>query len=213
MITGFNTDVKHGTKVYHVQTEDKGRNNPKIETLIYIGGEILDNYRTSYEQSKADLTEDQIMEMLESQHKRVIRSIKIGKYDEPASFPEEVMTDRPIEDVIEEYLSSESAEDSLKLVTNGIAGFTKSRTSTLSFQAMRNESHDAISGATIRLKLLQPNQRVKVFFQGETDRNGALSAEVRLPEVAPGEVSLMVQAMSEWGTYEQAFPLRRVGQD
>jgi len=38
MITGFNTDVKHGAKVYHVQTEDKGRNNPKIETLVYVGG-------------------------------------------------------------------------------------------------------------------------------------------------------------------------------
>ena len=31
------------------QTEDKGLANPKIETLIYVGGEILDNYRSSYE--------------------------------------------------------------------------------------------------------------------------------------------------------------------
>lgn len=212
MITGFNTDVKHGTKVYHVQTEDKGRNNPKIETLVYVGGEILDNCRTSYEQSKADLSEEQIMELLENQHKRVIRSIKIGKYDEPASFPEDVMTDRPLEDVIVAYLESEPVEDSLKLVTNGIAGFTKARTSTLSFLATRTESHDSVSGVMIRIKLIQPGERTKVFFKGETDRNGALSADVHLPEVAPGEVTVMVQAVSEWGTYEQAFPLRRVAQ-
>ena len=41
MITGFNTDIKHNEKVYHVQTEDKGVGNPYIESLVYVGGEIL----------------------------------------------------------------------------------------------------------------------------------------------------------------------------
>ncbi len=49
MITGYNTDVRHGNRVFHIQTEDKGLSNPKIETLIYVGGEILDSYRSSYE--------------------------------------------------------------------------------------------------------------------------------------------------------------------
>ena len=39
MITGFNSDVKYRGLVYHVQTEDKGKVNPLIETLIYRGGE------------------------------------------------------------------------------------------------------------------------------------------------------------------------------
>ena len=38
MITGYNTDVRHGNRIFHVQTEDKGLGNPKIETLIYVGG-------------------------------------------------------------------------------------------------------------------------------------------------------------------------------
>src|SRR5262245_21768907 len=38
VITGYNTDVKHGGKVFHVQTEDKGAKNPIIETLVYVGG-------------------------------------------------------------------------------------------------------------------------------------------------------------------------------
>ena len=41
MITGFNTDIKHNEKVYHIQTEDKGLQNPYIESLVYVGGEIL----------------------------------------------------------------------------------------------------------------------------------------------------------------------------
>src|SRR5690606_17493213 len=31
MLTGYNTDIRHGETVLHVQTEDKGRDNPAIE--------------------------------------------------------------------------------------------------------------------------------------------------------------------------------------
>src|SRR5438093_339781 len=58
MVTGFNTDVQHRGKTYHVQTEDKGLQNPIIETLIYMGGEILAARRTSY----ADLLEKEVDE-------------------------------------------------------------------------------------------------------------------------------------------------------
>ncbi len=58
MITGFNTDIKHGEKVYHIQTEDKGLQNPYIESLVYVGGEILASKKTSYaEQAKQGVDE------------------------------------------------------------------------------------------------------------------------------------------------------------
>ncbi len=210
MITGFNTDVKHGNKVYHVQTEDKGRNNPKIETLVYVGGEILDNHRSSYERKKEDLSEEEIMEMLEGQHKRVIRSIKIGKYDEPISFPEGVITERSLDDVISEYLETEEAPDFLKLITNGVSGLQKGKPGLLSFETKKVNSLEPISGAMVRVKLLHSANKVKVLFNGETDRSGNLSGEITLPVVDGGECFLMVQAISEWGAVEQKYPLRRV---
>src|SRR5207302_7393445 len=48
VITGFNTDVKHKSRVFHIQTEDKGDANPCVESLVYVGGEILATKRTSY---------------------------------------------------------------------------------------------------------------------------------------------------------------------
>mgnify|MGYP001768423458 CR=1 FL=1 len=36
MIVGFNTDIKYRNEVFHIQTEDKGANNPLIETLVYV---------------------------------------------------------------------------------------------------------------------------------------------------------------------------------
>ena len=74
MIVGFNTDIKHGQTVYHVQTEDKGLDNPVIESLIYVGGAILDSKRLDYSKMlKEGCDEDKIMKLMEGQHRRVIR--------------------------------------------------------------------------------------------------------------------------------------------
>ena len=54
MITGFNTDVKHKNRVFHIQTEDKGEGNPYVESLVYVGGEILATKRTSYAEVVSD---------------------------------------------------------------------------------------------------------------------------------------------------------------
>ena len=40
-VTGFNHNIKHKGKVYHVQTEDSGVNNPHIITHLFVGGNIL----------------------------------------------------------------------------------------------------------------------------------------------------------------------------
>jgi len=86
VITGFNTDIKHNEKVYHVQTEDKGVGNPYIESLVYVGGEILASKKTSYaEQLKAGgIDEKWIGGLMEQQHRTMIAAIKRGRFDAPA---------------------------------------------------------------------------------------------------------------------------------
>ncbi len=85
MITGFNTDIKHNEKVYHVQTEDKGMANPYIESLVYVGGEILASKKTSYaEQLKTGVDEKWIGGLMEQQHRTMIAAIKRGRFDQPA---------------------------------------------------------------------------------------------------------------------------------
>lgn len=85
MITGFNTDIKHNDKVYHVQTEDKGVGNPYIESLVYVGGEILASKKTSYaEQLKTGIDDKWIGGLMEQQHRTMIAAIKRGRFDQPA---------------------------------------------------------------------------------------------------------------------------------
>lgn len=83
MITGFNTDIKHHDKVYHIQTEDKGLQNPYIESLVYVGGEILASKKTSYADQIAQrgFDEKSISALMEQQHKTMIAAIKRGRLD------------------------------------------------------------------------------------------------------------------------------------
>jgi len=82
MITGFNTDVKHGDTVYHVQTEDKGVKNPLILSLIYVKGTILDAFRVRYQDFLASnrFSEALLQKILEFQHRQIVGAIKRGKY-------------------------------------------------------------------------------------------------------------------------------------
>src|SRR5438876_6886607 len=85
VITGFNTDIKHNDKVYHIQTEDKGLQNPYIESLVYVGGEILASKKTSYaEQLKSGIDEKWIGGLMEQQHRTMIAAVKRGRFDGPA---------------------------------------------------------------------------------------------------------------------------------
>jgi len=82
VITGFNTDIRHGDKIFHVQTEDKGEENPCVESLVYLGGEIIASKRTSYEESvRHGGGIRAIQELMESQHRRMIAAIQRGRFD------------------------------------------------------------------------------------------------------------------------------------
>jgi hypothetical protein len=83
MITGYNTDVRHQDVVFHVQTEDKGTDNPFIESLVYVGGQVLAAKRASYANLLANGTHDKaVVELMERQHRTVIAAIKNGRFDE-----------------------------------------------------------------------------------------------------------------------------------
>jgi hypothetical protein len=83
MITGFNTDIEYAGVVYHVQTEDKGLNNPLILSLVYIGGTIIASKRTPYDDLiAAGFNENALNERLQRQHKLICAAIKAGRIED-----------------------------------------------------------------------------------------------------------------------------------
>lgn len=82
MITGYNTDVRHNEVVFHVQTEDKGLANPYVESLVYVGGQVLASKRSSYAEMLAEGKEEKdIVTLMDHQHRTMIAAIRHGKLD------------------------------------------------------------------------------------------------------------------------------------
>ena len=83
MIFGFNTDVPANGKTYHVQTEDRGARNPVVDSIIYLGGKIVDRVRTPYDAAKS--TQEQIETLVRNQHRELVESIRDGSFKPPVA--------------------------------------------------------------------------------------------------------------------------------
>lgn len=121
MQLGFNENVIHKGNVYHIQTEDGGRKNPVITTLLFKEGVIMSSKRTSYADIiKSDKLDLVVKEIMRDQHGTMLKNLKDGVFDkkeekvEPqvkgAEKVEEkrggaLISEKSLDDIILEYLS------------------------------------------------------------------------------------------------------------
>ena len=86
-LLGFNNNVRHKGRVFHIQTEDSGVKHPHIITHLFAdGGRILKTTKTSY----AELLEDpgmaeKVRAMMQEQHKTMFVSLRDGSFEPPSS--------------------------------------------------------------------------------------------------------------------------------
>lgn len=101
MITGFNTDIRHGNRVFHVQTEDKGEENPFVESLVYVGGEIIASKKTPYGDSiRNGGGTSAVQEMMELQHRKMIAAVQRGRFDTSSGAPPKGLKDESFETIL-----------------------------------------------------------------------------------------------------------------
>ena len=210
MVTGFNTDVQHDGKVIHVQTEDKGLDNPIIETLVYRGGEILAARRTSYADLAAKgVDEADIARRIEAQHNGVIADVRAGKFDQraPRPFGEGIISSRSFDEVVLDFLRSEMGPDPLVLSVIGASGIGESKVGTVELLVTRAHSGDGVGEAQVRIRLLSAGGKPQVLAQGRTDASGRATLAVSLPSIGRVAAALLVQATSGKDSAEIKHPL------
>jgi hypothetical protein len=83
MSSGFNTDVKVGDRVLHVQTEDRGPAHPSIDTVVYQNGRIFHRKSSNYEHfaASSDFNPEDLHFRVSEQHRTVIEAIRAGELD------------------------------------------------------------------------------------------------------------------------------------
>ncbi|MCP4503217.1 MAG: hypothetical protein GY822_25045 [Deltaproteobacteria bacterium] len=83
MVPGFNHNIKHKERIFHIQTEDSGAKNPHIITHLFVGGNILSSKKTTYAEIVGQPEyENTVRSMMEEQHKQMLRNLINGVYDE-----------------------------------------------------------------------------------------------------------------------------------
>src|SRR5579859_5424384 len=82
-LLGYNNNVRHKGKVFHVQTEDSGVKYGHIITHLFMdGGRILKSVKTSYsEYVDNDRMGEVVREMMKQQHKAMFIALRDGKFD------------------------------------------------------------------------------------------------------------------------------------
>lgn len=209
MITGHNTDINYNGVVYHVQTEDKGKTNPVIETLVYKGGEILDARRTSYNRLLEDGSYDEttIVSMIEEQHREVIGQIKEGRYEKGLTgidaVAESIIDSRKtLDQVILDYLASQQEKERLVLQLQGAAQCIEGAPCTLTILTKSSNTGQPLKAAKILVKIISTIKKPIAVYEGKTDRNGLLIVEFVVPEFPNGTAALLIQAFSDSGSDE-----------
>ncbi len=230
MITGYNTDIPHAGLVFHVQTEDKGLNNPFVETLVYFKGQILAAKRSSYSNLLAEgKGEKEILALMENQHRRVIVAIRAGKFDDklealrgstaqvnetfsgappgssevgPPDDPLVTETDRSLDQVILDYLSSEADQEQLLLFVDGDQELTQGAPATLAVRASSSKSGSAVVGAHVSVKMISTVTEPCTLAAGQTDQEGRIRLPFDIPRLEQGKAALIIGADSNIGSAE-----------
>lgn len=83
MLSGFNHNIKCKGRVFHIQTEDGGLENPCIVTHVYLRGAVLDTVRQEYRDLlEKDDWRETLQSRMKAQHLEAIRGIVSGAFDD-----------------------------------------------------------------------------------------------------------------------------------
>src|SRR5579863_382177 len=82
MIFGFNTDVKHGDTIYHVQSEAR-ESEKLLQTQVFVRGRCVGKRAVSYASTanQAGFGDPQKEQQLRDQHRQVLEAIREGKLE------------------------------------------------------------------------------------------------------------------------------------
>lgn len=82
-LLGFNNNVRHRGRIFHIQTEDSGMKNPRLVTHLFAdGGRIIKTTRTDYAEhvARPDM-QAFVRGLMKEQHKNMFTALRLGELD------------------------------------------------------------------------------------------------------------------------------------
>ena len=224
VLTGFNTDIDHSGTTYHVQTEDKGRGNPLVESLVYTSGEILYSRRTPYDDLvEQDVDREAIATLMERQHRSIVDAVHSGglarltgktevaadddttithRETKPETEPE-TSEEPSLDQVILDYLESQRNQAHLLLRASIEHDFAYGSRAPISILAVDSIGQSPQAGVKVSVLFKSTGEpRRLILAEGETGEDGTFSAEANMPTFADGTSAVVFTAESDLGRSE-----------
>ena len=192
MIFGFNTDVKHGDTVYHVQSEAR-ESEELLQTQVFMRGRCVGKRAVSYAASATQTAvgDSQKEQQLRDQHRLVLEAIREGQ----------------LESVLDHAETEALAGiKQLDLQWENAASVHANRN--LTMQLCVTEAGAPVSGARLTFRFARP-EAAPFYTQAVSDAAGAAKISIEVEESALPDSSVLVQATHEGRTVTRKFALRK----
>jgi hypothetical protein len=195
MIFGFNTDIKHGDTVYHVQSEAR-EGEQLLQTQVFVRGRCIGKRAISYSALPSDTAPDQTKDqqkekMLRELHREVLEAIREGKVEsvfDKRDTPEALAA---IKEIDLQWINANSVHSSGTLLMN----------------VRVTEGGAPIEGARLTFRFARTDA-APYYAQVLTDARGQAEMSLQVDEKSLPDSSVLVQASIGGRTATRKFELR-----
>jgi len=194
MIFGFNTDVKHGDTVYHVQSEAR-ESERVLQTQVFVRGRCIGKRATSYAEKLAQgsFNDQQKEQGLRDQHRLVLDSIRDGR----------------LESVLDRRESPEALAAVKELDLEWLNAASVHADRNLTMRLRVTEGGSGVGGAKLTFRFARADA-APFYTQVTTDLGGHAEVKLDLDESVLPDASVLIQANYSGRTATRKFRLRKV---
>ena len=194
MVFGFNTDVKHGDTIYHVQSEAR-LGEFLFQTQVFVRGRCIGKRATSYADRADDpfFSDKQKEGFLRDQHRYVLDAIRDGRVDEVFDKREAPETLAAVKQLDLLWVNADSVHANGGLV----------------LKLRVTEAGSPASGAKLVCRFGRPD-REPLYSQAVSDTSGTEEIKLEVEESALAESAVLVQTEYNGRTTTRKFRLKKV---
>jgi hypothetical protein len=190
-IFGFNTDVKLGDVVYHVQSEAR-QNDLLLQTMVFVKGACVGKHAVSYAHMSMQqgFSEGAMHELLKAQHKAALDMVQQGQMAEFSGGTE-------VQDV-----------GGIGLALKWTRISPENLGASLLFHVQVSDGRAPVNSARVAAFPCSP-QDAEALSHATTDAEGNVALPVALTEDVERDLAVMIQATSGGKSATRKFRFRK----
>jgi hypothetical protein len=213
---GFNSDLKLGDLVLHVQTEDRRPRASAVDTIVYSSGRVAYRRKTSYEVrlKEPGFDEAAVRQLLEDQHRSIIEGLRSGEIPielfpppAPPRTSENVLDGGTAAAPVRTGTALMPAPPSLiRVLLTNPASWLTAGSARLLVEVRAREPERPIADAVVEVSFEGAPR--PFVFKTITDAEGRAEVGFPLPKFGPSGASLVIRASCVAGRDEIRYSLR-----